>query len=256
MILKKISKSLTVVHVIYCLLLFQSNGLYGQQTNKRLGYFEMNLLSDYRYAFKDASIYQFTDTTYTVPVKERYEREAYGFGFRIQSSIIANFLELRENKKFRFGDLFAAEISTGVLSKFKTTEAWFAYKFEFGVGFIRQLHENHELGINLFFLKFASDWVSENISGSSISVRYRMKQYVLNIGVESQGTRFLGWIQDVSSGGKTPVRYSVIIQKLIGKKSTLGAKAEFTSNDYVDGSNMNRSNIQQFITKIFYGIYF
>lgn len=232
----------------FSILFLTSNFLFGSDpevanmsTNKiKLGFYEINVGVDGRYA-------QYSNIN-KEGLKLNY---AAGFSGRMQSSFAANF---NQHKKFMIADLLSAEVATGVInSSFSTATSslWLSYRFEFGLGMIYRINKNNDVGLNFMLLRFAHDNISQNISGSSVMIRYRYSKIIFEAGVETRRDRIVGWLSDIQSN--KPLQETFTCKYLLNERKNVGIRCEyFPSTFLVD--NENFKNILS--ARFFYGIYF
>ncbi|MFN3315299.1 MAG: hypothetical protein ACK40K_00675 [Raineya sp.] len=161
----------------------------------------------------------------------REERNNFGvstFG-RVMASTALNFFQFRENKNFRWGDVFIVETRLGFRREQIEQSNHLLLGYQFSVGLVANylINSEHEIGLMLVPLKFTSDKVSPNISGSYIAFRYGSKKFAITFQYESRDLSFGGWLVAATLN---PRQYS--IEMLIRKK--YGLRAEWASNRYYD----------------------
>jgi len=118
-----------------------------------------------------------------------------GIGLRYQSSILLNHFNKNPQRRFKAGDLFSSEITVGYMNSNDPVQKlpiWFAYRFELGVALLYRKTKDIDLGCNFILLRFARDFVTQNISGSAVDIRLRIKRIVVEGGLDSRALRIVG----------------------------------------------------------------
>lgn len=157
---------------------------------------------------------------------QQYNTYTGGLSFRYQSSIVFNYFD-RRNKRFKIGDLLSGEISAGYMNSADPVQKipfWFAYRFEIGLATIYRISEHSNIGVNLILLRFARDFVTQNISGSGIDLRWRLKRVIVEGGIDNRGLRIVGYVtnaNDERNMGHIGLRY------LLGTDKNVGLRMEF-----------------------------
>jgi hypothetical protein len=128
----------------------------------------------------------------------REERNNFGvstFG-RVASSTALAFFRFRANEAFRFGDWFVVETCLGYRRQQieKTNHLLLGYNFSLGVVANYLIDKNNEVGLVIVPLKFTSDKVAPNVSGSYIGVRYGSRNICFSANYESRSLSFFGWV--------------------------------------------------------------
>ena len=183
----------------------------------------------------------------------RDERNNFGvsaFG-RVMASTALNFFQFRKNKDFRWGDVFIAESRLGFRNQQIEQSKHLLLAYQFSVGLMANylVSPDHEVGLMLVPLKFASDKVAPNVSGSFWAIRYANKNMAVTFQQESRSLSFLGWLV---ASTLNPHQYT--IELLLKKK--YGMRAEWASNKYYDkvyGGQYQNSfpSMSLFLAKIF-----
>lgn len=124
-----------------------------------------------------------------------------GLSFRYQSSIVFNYAKSQSEKRFRVGDLLSGEVSAGFMQSNDPSQKiplWFAYRFEVGMVMMYKISQHSDVGLNLVFLRFSRDFVTQNISGSALELRWRIQRVVLETGLENRGLRIVGYVTNAN----------------------------------------------------------
>lgn len=231
------------------LLCFLGTICFGQ---KRIHNFEANIGLDYRTAVSDNLIrdLQVKDSiAFNTDIRDNV---AMGVSARLQGSVLANFFNFRNNKRFYWGDTFSAEFQTGLLdNKLKNqNQFWIGYVFYAGLTAQYLLHPNHEIGLQIVPFKFGIDNVSPQLSASHISFKYASKKMFVELGTESRSLSFAGWL--VAQTG-SPRQYFGQMQ--FGEKNRIGLKVEYAQNDIkqVTAKDSRFYNVFRSF-RVFYGI--
>ncbi|GAB4126620.1 MAG: hypothetical protein OHK0045_01550 [Raineya sp.] len=185
----------------------------------------------YAYAFSnnwavqknpDGSISYFRDE------RNNFGISAYG---RVIASTMLDFFEFRKNKQFSWGDVFLVESKIGFRRQQieRSNHILLGYNFSAGLMANYLINEQNEIGLIFVPLKFTSDKVSPNISGSYIGIRYANRHICLTIQHESRDLSFLGWLILPTLN---PRQYT--LEMLFKKK--YGFRAEWAANRYTDTS--------------------
>ena len=257
----------TYFAVFYVLNIFFSNCIFGQtpspqnnQNNLNLSFFEANIGLDTRYGYVNNTIRANDDSIFKTPKRAFAENRAFGVSAVIKSSLLANFILQQEEKKWRFGDVLWAGLSTGMLQNVNDlannplkNSVWFAYNFGLGFAVSRVISPKKELGINLTILKFIVDDVAENFSGSGIGLRYRYTNLVGEIGTEARREVFGGWFLPTTI---QPRQFYFKGNFLLKHQKTIGFQAEIAQNSYKDIRLNNDFRYNIWSVQVFYGIYF
>jgi len=130
-----------------------------------------------------------------------YSTATQGISFRYQSSIILQALTKYPGKRFKIGDLLSGEMAAGIMQSndpVQNTPLWFAYRFEMGMVMQYRFSPHVDLGVNLILLRFARDYVTQNVSGSAIDVRLRVKRLVFEGGVDNRVLRIFGYVANAN----------------------------------------------------------
>ena len=207
----------------------------------KMGFYEMNFGMDGRYA-------QYSNASSLIETKTN---AAFGISGRMQSSFAGYF---NRHNKFLIGDLLSAELAAGGLSSYYSnaiSNIWLSYRFEFGLGMIYRINKKNDVGLNLMLLRFASDKVSQNMSGSSVVIRYRYSKVMIEGGVETRRDRIVGWINDIQSN--IPLQGTLSCKYLLNEKKNAGIRCEFLPAK-ITVNNESFNNILSI--RLFYGIYF
>lgn len=161
----------------------------------------------------------------------RDQRNNFGvsvFG-RVMTSTALNFFGFREDKRFRWGDVFVAETRLGFRRRQieKSNHLLMGYLFSVGLTANYLLNPENEIGLILVPLKFASDRVSPNVSGSYVAIRYGNRQFAATFRYESRDLSFAGWLVAPTLN---PRQYT--LEVLFKKK--YGCRIEWAANRYSD----------------------
>jgi hypothetical protein len=216
---------------------------------RRMGFFDLNAGPDIRY-FKG---------TYATNPSVHFVNSAYVISARMQNSFLGNYIFDNRFKKFRLGDVLAAEFSPGMVydKPAKSFTPLIAYRFEFGFGSILSLNSKNDIGLTFTLLKFARDRVSPNISASNILVRYRLGRFLAEAGIEARRDRIFGWLNFFKRNNQLPVQYTFTGRYLISNKKNIGFRLEHMCGTI--GRNYINDKISLkalWSLKLFYGIYF
>jgi hypothetical protein len=220
---------------------------------KRLGFGDFHIGPDIRHAKGSFPISKAGQSG-------KISSTAAGITGRLQSSFIRNYLLAHKNSRFSAGDVLAAEMSLGGLSANSPTEdsgIWLAYRFEFGFGAVYKISKNQEIGITLTLLRFSRDRVSQNISGSSLSVRYRYSSIVAEAGLESRRERIAGWLFPLMGSTTVPLQYQFTMRYLLSRLRNTGIRTEWLSginHGLFTPENTHFTSVWS--VHVFYGIYF
>lgn len=200
-----------------------------QNLTRHLPTFQAECGINYSYAFSnnwavkinpDKSVNYFRD--------ERNNFAISTFG-RVMASTALNFFQFRESKCFRWGDVFIAETRLGFRRRQieKSNHLLLGYQFSVGLVANYLINSEHEIGLMLVPLKFTSDKVAPNVSGSFWAIQYANKDIAVKFQHESRSLSFFGWLV---ASTLNPHQYT--IELLLKKK--YGMRAEWASNKYYD----------------------
>jgi len=141
------------------------------------------------------------------------------------ASTALNFFQFRENKTFRWGDVFIAESRIGLRKQQieQSKHLLLAYQFSAGLMANYLVNPELEIGIMLVPLKFSSDKVAPNVSGSYWAIRYASKNIAATFQYESRSLSFMGWLV---ASTLNPHQYTL---ELLFKKK-YGMRAVWASN--------------------------
>lgn len=202
---------------------------FSQNVSRPLSCFQAEWGFNYSYAFSnnravelkpDGSINYFRD--------ERNNFGASTFG-RVMASTALNFFQFRENRSLRWGDMFLLEKRLGYRrSQIEgTNHLLLGYNFSIGLIANYLINQENEIGLILVPLKFVSDRVAPNISGSYVALRYGNSKIALSLSYESRDLSFAGWLIGATLN---PRQYT--LEVLVKKK--YGFRTEWAANRYFD----------------------
>lgn len=215
---------------------FCSIGLYfstffvlAQNSPRLLPCFQAEVGLNYAYAFSNNWAVQKNPNgsiSYFRDKRNNFGIGAYG---RVMASTMLNFFEFRESKKFRWGDVFLVENKIGFRRQQieQSNRVLLGYNFSVGLMANYLINEQKEIGLIFVPLKFTSDKVAPNVSGSYIAFRYANGHFTLTIQYESRDLSFFGWLIPTELN---PRQYT--LEMLLKKK--YGFRAEWAANRYTD----------------------
>lgn len=226
---------------------------------RQIGFFDLNIGPDIRHA---QGTYDYPHGILGKPVSQKkYASDAMGITGRMQSSFLGNHLLKQENKRFRAGDVLAAEASLGFLSTNNPSEKpglWIAYRFEFGATAMYRINDKNELGITFTLLRFSRDRVSPNISGSAVLLKYRHNNWIVEGGLEVRRDRIVSWIFPLTGNSDIPLQYAFGTRHLFGSTKNAGLRFELLTGKsnllIADNGSLRVDKIWSL--RFFYGIYF
>lgn len=200
-----------------------------QNTSRPLSCLQAELGFNYSYAFSnnwavalkpDGSINYFRDA------RNNFGASTFG---RVMASTTLNFFRFRENRSFRWGDMFLIENRLGFRRSQIESSNHLLLGYNFSLGLIANylINQENEIGFILVPLKFVSDKVAPNISGSYVALRYGNSKIAVSVSYESRDLSFAGWLVGTTLN---PRQYT--IEVLLRKK--YGFRAEWAANRYFD----------------------
>lgn len=130
-----------------------------------------------------------------------YSTTTQGLSFRYQSSVILQALTKYPGKRFKIGDLLSGEMAGGVMQSNDPVQKipfWFAYRFEMGMVMQYRFSQKVELGMNLILLRFARDYVTQNVSGSALDLRLRVHHLIFEGGIDNRVLRIFGYVANAN----------------------------------------------------------
>lgn len=182
-----------------------------------------------------------------------YNTKVEGLSFRYQSSIILHHFDKKPGRKFKVGDLLSAEITAGFMQSQDPSQnlpVWFAYKFEMGAAFIYQANKNLDLNGNLILLRFARDFVTQNISGSGLDLRVRYKRVIIETGLGSRQLRIIGFPVPLFNKEEEQNMNNIGFRYLVNPTKNLGIRLEMLNK------NISKNGDGLLNVRIYYGKYF
>ena len=225
------------------LLFLNRHTLFSQDTSKyRLRVGDLNFGIDSRFL-----------TTFDSAANSNFHTSVEGLTLRYQSSIILQHFDKLPERKFKVGDLLSAEIAAGFMQSndpIQKLPIWFAYRFEMGAAFIYRFSNNFDANINLIILRFARDYVTQNISGSGIDLRLRYKRIIAEAGLGSRQLRILGFPTPYFDKSEEQNVSVLGLRYLISSDKNIGLRIELLDKNI----STNREGLMNL--RIYYGKYF
>lgn len=236
--------------VIVGILVFISINVFSQESNLKLS--ELNIGLDSR-----TSTYKILIPSTLTYSNQNFHQHWNGISARIQSSFLAEYILKSNQKKLKWGDIIAGEIGLGWLNSDSTgNSARFTYRFDFGFGFTHLLNIQNEWGINFLILKFTNDGTIPNGSGSSITLRYRYKNIIIEPNLDAHRQRIIGWMVGLNPKLGIALQSGIAIKYNLKNNHQLGLRFEsmpFTGIKYID---YNQESQTRYAMRLHYGIIF
>ena len=189
---------------------------------------------------------------------KNYQQSSTGFSAKIQSSFFGDYILKEKQKKFKYGDIFSGEIGLGYFKSDSTGSTLrFNYRFDLGVAFTQIINPNNEFGLTYCYLRFTNDGIVPNGSGSSITVRYRYKNLIIEPTLESHRDRAIGWVMGLIDKNNTvTLKGGITLKYFIKENTQVGIRYEempINGNKYI-AKNQESQSFKSL--RIFYGITF
>ncbi len=215
------------------------------------GYAQDSISQAYRLRVGDINVGMDTRFLTTAdPSMRSYRTYVVGLGFRYQSSIVFQYFDTKENKRFKIGDLLSGEIAAGYMNSNDPTQkipVWFAYRFEIGLAMVYRISKESDIGLNFILLRFARDFVTQNISGSGIDLRWRIKRWVAEGGIDNRGLRMVGYVANANDE-RNAVHFG--LRYLLSGDQNVGLRFEsFDASRSQNGDGF-------YTIRVYYGKYF
>jgi len=202
---------------------------FSQNVSRHLSCFQAELGFNYSYAFSNNWAVELKpDQTIRYFREERNNFGVSTFG-RVMASTALNFFQFRKNCSLRWGDMFLVEKRLGYRRSQIEGSNHLLLGYNFSLGLIANylINQENEIGFILVPLKFASDKVAPNISGSYVALRYGNSKIALSLSYESRDLSFAGWLINATLN---PRQYT--LEVLVKKK--YGFRTEWAANRYFD----------------------
>jgi hypothetical protein len=240
----------TPILLIFWGLLMGGMNVMAQESHLKLS--ELNIGLDFR-----TGTYKSLIINTRIFAPKIYRQNWGGVSARLQSSFVAEYLMKNKQKKLKYGDIIAGEIGLGLLNSDSTgNEARFAYRFDFGFGFVQTLHTNHEFGANFLILKFTNDGTIPNGSGSNATLRYRFKNIIMEPSLEVHRQRIIGWLQGLDTKNNLTLQASFTARINLNDNHQIGVRYEQMPITKIKYEDYNQQSQQRYALRLFYGIIF
>jgi hypothetical protein len=224
---------------------------FAQESSLKLS--ELNVGLDLREGTYKSKIAGTTNNFY----HKNYEVHWRGVSARLQSSFVAEYAMKNLQKKFKYGDIIAAEIGFGLFNSDSTgNEARFNYRFDFGFGCVSILNPNHEIGATFLILKFTNDGTIPNGSGSSVTLRYRYKNLIIEPCLDAHRQRIIGWLQGLEKKNNLTLQASIIARVNFKDNHQFGLRYETLPINGIKYEDYNMETQSRSAIRIFYGLIF
>lgn len=237
--------------VIVGIFVFTSLDVLSQES--KLKFTELNIGIDSRNGYYKILI----PSTQNYSTKNYYQYST-GLGAKLQSSFLGDYILKDKQKKFKYGDVFSGEIGLGFFNSDSTgSNLRFNYRFDLGVGITQILNNNNEFGITYCYLRFTNDGIVPNGSGSSITLRYRYKNLIIEPTLESHRDRAIGWVTGlIDKNNNVTLKAGITLKYFIKENTQIGIRYEqmpINGKKYI-AKNQESQSFNSF--RIFYGITF